>query len=368
MSSQIPFTEIVEGLPATTPFVGPEAIERQQSRTFKARIGANESAFGVSPAAAKAMQEAIQSASWYGDPENYDLRKALAEEHGVAMDEVVVGGGIDELLGLVVRMVVEPGTPVITSLGAYPTFNYHVAGFGGRLETVPYSNDHEDPDALLAAATAHDAPLLYFANPDNPMGTWYRASDVQSLIDAVPAGKLLVLDEAYVEFAPEPTDPPIDTSDPRVIRMRTFSKAHGMAGARIGYAIAHPDIITGINKIRLHFAVNRIAQIGALASLHDREHVTKVVAEVARGRQAYYDLATRLQLPYVPSATNFVSIDVGSGDRARAIVQELATNGVFIRMPGAPGLDRCVRITVGTPADRAVFADAFKAALDAVPA
>ena len=368
MSSQIPFTEIVEGLSATTPFVGPETIEREKSRIFEARIGANESAFGVSPAAAKAMRDAIQSASWYGDPENFDLRKALAEKHGVSMDEVVVGGGIDKLLGLVVRMIVAPGTPVVTSLGAYPTFNYHVAGFGGKLETVPYSNDHEDPDAILAAAAAHDSPLMYFANPDNPMGTWFSASDVQSLIDSVPMGKLLVLDEAYVEFAAEPTDPPIDTSDPRVIRMRTFSKAHGMAGARIGYAIAHRDIITGINKIRLHFAVNRIAQMGALASLHDHEHITEVVAEVARGRQEYYDLATRLQLPYVPSATNFVSIDVGSGDRARALVQELAKNGVFIRMPGAPGLDRCVRVTVGTSADRAVFADAFKAALDAVPA
>ena len=116
--------------------------------------------------------------------------------------------------------------------------------------------------------------------------------------------------------------PPIDTSVPRVIRIRTFSKAHGMTGARIGYPIAHRDIITGINKIRLHFTVNRIAQIGALALIHDHEHITDVAAKVARGRQEYFDLATRLQLPFVPSATNFISIDVRLGYRARALVQK----------------------------------------------
>lgn len=367
MAHRIPFTKIVDGLPASTPFVGPETIERQYNRTFRVRLGANESAFGVSPKAAAAIQKAIAELSWYGDPENYDLRAELARRHGVDMDEICVGGGIDELLGLLVRTIVSPGQSVVTSLGAYPTFNYHVTGFGGQLELVPYKNDKEDPDALIDASKRVDAPLVYFANPDNPMGTWYSAADVQTLVDLVPDGKLLVLDEAYVEFAPEPTDPPIDTSNPRVIRMRTFSKAHGLAGARIGYAIAHKDIITGINKIRLHFAVNRAAQAGALASLLDRNHVANVATEVARGRQDYYDLATKLQLPYVRSATNFVAIDVGSGERARGLVQELAQNGVFIRMPGAPILDRCIRVTVGTEAERAIFAEAFKAALDAVP-
>ena len=162
--------------------------------------------------------------------------------------------------------------------------------------------------------------------------------------------------------------PPINTSVPRVIRMRTISKAHGMTGERIGYPIPHRDIITGINKIRLHFTVNRIAQIGALALIHDHEHITDVAAKVARGRQEYFDLATRLQLPYLPSATNFISIDIRLGYRARALVQKLAKNSFFIRLPSAPRLDQCVRVTVGTSADRALFADALKDALDAVPA
>ena len=272
------------------------------------------------------------------------------------------------MLNLVVRMIFAPGTPVVTSIGACSNSDYHVAGYDGKLETVPYSNNHEDPDANLAAAVAHDSPLMNFAVPNKPMGNWYSTSDVQSLIDTVPVGKRLVLDEAHVVFAAEPTAPPIDTSVPRVIRIRTFSKAHGMAGARIGYPIAHRDIITGINKIRLHFTVNRIAQIGALALIHDHEHITDVAAKVARGRQEYFDLATRLQLPFVPSATNFISIDVRLGYRARALVQKLAKNSFFIRLPSAPRLDQCVRVTVGTSADRALFADALKDALDAAPA
>jgi len=362
----IPFTALVQSLPATVPFVGPEAIERLRGRTFQARIGANESAFGISPKAAAAMREAVGQVSWYGDPESFDLRQALTAKHGVAMEEICVGGGIDELLGLVVRMTVTPGTPVVTSLGAYPTFNYHVAGFGGRLITVPYVEDREDPASLLAAVKQERAPLVYLANPDNPMGTWHDAGVVADLIETLPEGCLLVLDEAYIEFAPEGLAPPIDTGNPRVIRMRTFSKAHGMAGARIGYAIGHRELITGLNKIRNHFGLNRIAQAGALASLGDPDFLAQVAVQVEVGRQETYALAQRLGLSAIPSATNFVAIDVGSGERAKAILQALQEEDVFIRMPGVPPLDRCIRVTIGTSEDRALFATAFEKALAAV--
>ena len=365
--ASIPFTDIVRALPAAVPFVGPEAIERERGMVFKARIGANESAFGVSPKAAEAMRAAVDRVSWYGDPETFELREALARHHGVAMEEICVGGGIDELLGLVARMVVAPGTPVITSLGAYPTFAYHVAGNGGRLVAVPYRDDREDPEALLAAVKKEGAPLVFLANPDNPMGTWHEAEAVAQFIAALPEGSLLVLDEAYIEFAPASAVPPIDTADPRVLRMRTFSKAHGMAGARIGYAVGHRDLITGLGKIRNHFGVNRVAQAGALASLGDPDFVAGVVREVDRGRRETYDLAARLGLAAVPSATNFVAIDVGSGERARAVLAALLDERVFIRMPGVAPLDRCVRVTVGRPEDRRLFAQAFEAALARVP-
>ena len=362
------FTTLVDGLPSTIPFVGPETLERRRGEAFKVRVGANESAFGVSPRAAEAMREAIGTVAWYNDPEAYELRSTVAALHGVSIDEVLLGAGIDEMLGNVVRMVVEPGTPVVTSRGAYPTFNYHVAGFGGMLEEVPYRDDRVDLEALLDAVRRLDAPLAYLANPDNPMGTWRDAGEVRAFIDALPGSTLLVLDEAYIEFAPASARFPIDADDPRVIRMRTFSKAHGMAGARIGYAVAPSRTIGGLGRIRNHFGVNRIAQAGALASLSDREFIASVVEEVARGRDEYHALARRLGLSSVPSATNFVAIDAGGhGGRARALLARLQEEGVFVRMPGVAPLDRCIRVTVGTREERASFARIFEGVIDRTP-
>ena len=364
----IPFSAIVRGLPATIPFVGPEAIERRIGRPFELRIGANESAFGVSPSAADAMRAAIECISWYGDPEGHDLRAALAEHHGVEPGEVCLGAGIDELLGFVVRMLSEPGTPVVTSAGAYPTFNYHVSGLGARLVTVPYRDDHEDPDALAEAVRERGAPLVYLANPDNPMGTWHDAARVRAFIEALPEDVVVALDEAYIEFAPAGVDWPMAPDNPRVLRLRTFSKAHGMAGARIGYCVGHRDLVTGLDKIRNHFGVSRVAQAGALASLRDPEFVAGVIAEVAAGRDEYARLAGSLGLVPLRSATNFVAIDVGDGDRARALLRALEARGVFVRMPGVAPLDRCIRITVGTAPERAAFAAVLPEALAAVDA
>jgi len=358
------FTALAESLPSTVPFVGPETLERRRGEAFRVRIGANESAFGVSPRAAEAMREAIATIAWYNDPEAYELRSAIAAHHGVALDEVLLGAGIDEMLGNVVRLVVEPGAPVVTSLGAYPTFNYHVAGFGGVLEAAPYRDDRIDLEALLDAVRRLRAPLVFLANPDNPMGTWRDAAEVQAFIDELPEWTLLVLDEAYIDFAPASAVFPVDASDPRVVRMRTFSKAHGMAGARVGYAIAPARTIGGLGRIRNHFGVNRIAQAGALASLGDPDFVASVVEEVARGRNEYYALAQRLGLSAVQSATNFVAIDAGGdGARARALLARLQDAGVFVRMPGVAPLDRCIRVTVGAAEERALFAQIFEAVL-----
>ncbi|MBF2759892.1 MAG: pyridoxal phosphate-dependent aminotransferase [Ectothiorhodospiraceae bacterium AqS1] len=357
------YTSLVSSLPATTPFVGPEALERERGEAFRLRLGANESAFGISPRAAQAMQAAIADIACYGDPEAFDLRCALAKRHRVRLEEVLIGAGIDEMLGNVVRMLVERGTPVVTSLGAYPTFNYHVAGFGGLLEAVPYRNDRIDLEALLQRVRKTNAPLVYLANPDNPMGTWHERDALRQFIAELPQNTLLVLDEAYIEFAPPSAFLPLDVEDRRVIRMRTFSKAHGMAGARIGYAIADAGTIKAIGKIRNHFGINRIAQVGALASLMDEDFVAGVASEVGKGRDEYHALARRLGLASIPSAANFVAIDVGGGDLARSLLTRLAEHGVFVRMPGVAPLDRCIRITVGTAPMRALFAEIFERVL-----
>lgn len=367
MSDAIRFTPIVTELPAAIPFVGPETLERQRGETFKVRVGANESAFGVSPRARAAMTECIDTIAWYNDPEGFELRQTLADRHGVTLAEVCLCAGIDEALGNIVRMLITPGSPVVTSLGAYPTFNYHVDGFGGVLHRVPYKDDRIDLEAVLAKVIETSAPLVFFANPDNPMGTWHDAEAVREFMDALPASTVLIYDEAYIEFAPASMHVPIDTSRPNVLHMRTFSKAHGMAGARIGYTVANANLITGINKIRNHFGVNRIAQAGALASIQDEAFISEVVQAVAKGRDEYAALAAKHGLATIPSATNFLTIDMGGdGDRARRMLALLQDRGVFVRMPGVPPLDRCIRVSVGTEQERGWFAEAFEDALRAL--
>jgi histidinol-phosphate aminotransferase len=360
MSVELPFTRIVRGLPAMVPFVPPEALERQRGKSLRLRVGANESNFGISPRARQAMVRAVEQVHWYNDPEGYELRQALARAHGVKVEEVCLGAGIDELLGLMVRLCVEPGQAVVTSLGAYPTFNYHVEGHGGALHKVPYFQDREDLEGLLARAQAARPKLLYVANPDNPMGTWQRAAELRDFIGRLPADGLLLLDEAYVEFAPAEARWPMEPENAQVVRLRTFSKAHGMAGARIGYAVAHGQVVTALDKVRNHFGVNRMAQEGALASLKDEEFVKGVVRQVEEGRREYAALAQELGLSTVPSATNFVALDTGHGDKARALLKALLERGVFVRMPGVAPLDRCVRITVGPAPERAAFAEVLR--------
>ncbi len=359
-----PFTPIAETLPPTVPFVGPETLERRRGAAFAARLGANESGFGPAPAAVAAMETAAREAWRYGDPEAHALRTAIAERERLPAECIVVGEGIDGLLGLAVRLFVSPGEAVVTSAGAYPTFNYHVAGFGGRLVTVPYLADHEDPDALSAAAREHGARLVYLANPDNPMGSHHPAAVVRGLVERLPEGCLLCLDEAYVEFAPEGTAPDCDVSDPRVIRFRTFSKAHGLAGLRVGYLVAHPEVAAGFHRIRNHFGVGRLAQAAAEAALADPQHLDHVRAAVALSRARLRQIATRNGLAALPSATNFVAIDCGrDGAFARAVLGGLLARGVFVRMPGVAPLDRCIRVSCGPAPEMDAVAAALPPAL-----
>ena len=360
------FTPLVESLPSVVPFVGPETQERARGRKFRARIGANESVFGPSPRAVEAMQHAATEVWKYCDPENYDLKQALAAFHGVGPQNIVVGEGIDGLFGYTVRLFVEPGVTVATSLGAYPTFNFHVAGYGGRLVTVSYRDDREDPEALIVLAKREAARLIFFANPDNPMASCWNAATVQWLIDGVPEGSVLCLDEAYSEFAPLGTTPAINVSNPHVLRFRTFSKAHGMAGARIGYAIGESGLIKSFDKIRNHFGVNRIAQVGALASLQDPAHLASVVKKVAAARERIATIARANGLKPLPSAANFVAIDCcNDGAFARRVLSELIDRGVFVRMPGVSPLDRCIRVSAGLPSDLDAFEEALPQALTA---
>ncbi|MGI3170668.1 pyridoxal phosphate-dependent aminotransferase [Pseudooceanicola sp. C21-150M6] len=346
------FTKLAQSLPATVPFIGPETMERDRGAPFDARLGANENVFGPSPAALEAMRAADAEIWKYGDATSWDLRHALALHHRVCPENIVVGEGIDGLLGYTVRLLVEPGDRVVTSAGAYPTFNYHVAGFGGDLRTLPYRDDREDLPALIAEAARVDAKLVYLANPDNPMGSYWTGAEIAAALDGLPEGTLLLLDEAYAEFAPEDAALPLPYDDPRVLRMRTFSKAYGMAGARVGYAMGAAETIRAFEKIRNHFGMNRSAQIGALAALADQPYLAQVTAQVEAARAEIMRIAGEAGLSALPSATNFVTVDCGgTGDLARAVVGALGRRGIFVRMPFVAPQDRCIRISCGQPDD-----------------
>ncbi len=324
-------------LPSTVPFTGPEALERRSGIPFRARLGANESLFGPSPKAIAAMREAAAGAWMYGDPENHDLKQALARHHGVTPAHVAVGPGIDGLLGLICRLTLEAGTPVVTSLGAYPTFNFHVQGFGGSLTRVPYRGDHEDVAGLLDAARTTHARLLYLANPDNPMGSHHPAPVIEDLVANLPPETLLILDEAYADLAPPGTVPVIPADHPQVIRMRTF------------------------------FGMGRVSQAGALAALADQDWLTSVQDRTRAARARLGEIAKANGLRPLPSATNFVTIDCGrDGDFARKLLAALGQAGIFIRMPGVAPLDRCIRISLGDDATLDVLAEALPKALKAV--
>jgi histidinol-phosphate aminotransferase len=368
MAHRPALTPLVASLPPTVPFVGPEAQERdREGRRFRARIGANESSFGPAPSVIAAMRAAAPDMWMYCDPDNFDLKSAIAAHLGVGFHNVVVGEGIDGLLNLVVRMMVSPGTPVVTSLGAYPTFNFHVAGFGGRLVSVPYENDRESLDGLLTAVKRENAPLVYLSNPDNPMGTWWEAGEILRFIEALPETTMLVIDEAYGELGPESALTPIDVSRANVIWMKTFSKAYGLAGLRCGYAVGNETFIRDVEKVRNHYGVNRMALVAGEAALADQAYLAEVKAKVAAGRERIAQTARDNGLTPIPSATNFVTIDCG-GDGAFAlkVLKELIARDVFIRKPMAPVLDRCIRVSVGLPHELDIFADELPRALGAI--
>ena len=362
------FTPLARSLPASVPFVGPEMLERRMGIRFEARLGANESVFGPSPKVVEAMARAARETWSYGDLEHFDLRGAIADLIGVAPENITVGEGIDGLLGHLVRLTCEPGDRVVTSHGAYPTFNYHVAGHGAVLDTVPYrADDHEDIDALIARAQEVRPKLLYFSNPDNPTGSHHEAEAVERLIAGTPDETILILDEAYCDLAPASALPPSNLMRPNLLRFRTLSKAYGMAGARLGYAFGEPDAVVQFDKVRNHFGVSRVTQAGALAAIEDQAYLRQAVEKIETAREKLAAIARRHGLTPLPSATNFVAIDCGGdGDYARAVLAAVLRRGVFIRMPGIAPLDRMIRVTVGPDEDLALFDSALGEALDEV--
>ena len=348
----IRYSKLIDSLPSSVPFVGPEAQERKNDIKFLARLGANESNFGPSPKVLEAIKHSAEDVWMYADPENHDLKASISEHMAIKSENIVIGEGIDGLLGSLCRLIVNPDVRVVTSKGSYPTFNYHVSGFGGRLNFVPYKNDYENIEGLLTEVETTTASLVYLSNPDNPMGTFHSRATIEDMIENLPENVLLCLDEAYAEFVLKDELPRIDPENPKVIRMRTFSKGYGMAGIRIGYAIGPAELIKSFDKIRNHFGINLLAQRAAIVALEDQEYLASVIKQVEISKEGIVQLASECGLKAITSSANFVAIDCGQDTVfAQAVLNGLIDEKIFVRMPFFEPQNRCIRISAGKPKD-----------------
>ena len=227
-----------------------------------------------------------------------------------------------------------------------------VSGFGGNLNFVPYRNDYEDVDSLMSAVEETKATLLYIANPDNPMGTFHSKAIIEDMVANLPENSILCLDEAYSEFVSKNELPQINPDNPKVIRMRTFSKGYGMAGARIGYAIGASELIKSFDKIRNHFGINLLAQKAAVIALEDQNYLESVVSAVNKSKQKISKIAKACGLKPVSSSANFVAVDCGqSANYAKAVLDGLVRRQIFVRMPFIEPQNRCIRISAGNEDD-----------------
>ncbi|HWL61440.1 MAG TPA: histidinol-phosphate transaminase [Steroidobacteraceae bacterium] len=318
------------------------------------KLASNENPLGPSPAALAAMQRALQDVWLYPDGNGHDLKVAIARHHDVAMNQVTLGNGSNDLLVLLAEAFLTPDSSAVFSQYAFAIYGLVVQATGARSNVAPaFPAGHpmalgHDLKAMRAAITA-DTRLLYIANPNNPTGTWVDTTALREFLDAVPAQVIVVLDEAYFEYSRR-----VDCPDgmtlleryPNLVVLRTFSKAHGLAGVRVGYGISHPDVADMLNRVRQPFNVNIPALAGAEAALADADQPRRAQQLVEEGLRQLGTALPPLGLKVYPSAGNFVLVDTG-GD-GRLVYEKLLRHGVIVRPVGGYGLPGCLRITIGT--------------------
>ena len=314
------------------------------------KMASNENPFGPSPLALAALETTLRQTHLYPDGNAFYLKNKLAVKLGVATGNLVLGNGSNEILEFVGHALLSPGDEVVVSQYCFAVYPIVTALFGAKLVTVPAQNLGHDLPAMLRAITPR-TKIVFAANPNNPTGTLASCDDVMTLVNGVPPHVLLVMDEAYIEFMDAPTDllPLVRTGSHRnLLLARTFSKIYGLAGLRVGYGVAHSEIVSALEKIRQPFNINLLAQAGALAALDDGEHVQRTRANNHAGLKFFEDGFRRLGLEFVPSAANFILVKVGQG---QAVFEGLQRLGVIVRPMGGYQLPEWVRISVGTPAE-----------------
>lgn len=311
------------------------------------KLASNENPLGPSPKAVQVMRAALDNAHLYPDGSGFNLCEAIAAKVGLEPENVILGNGSNEVIEFLGHAFLdtERQDEVIASHYAFVVYKLIATSFGARMVEVPSPDYQQDLEAMLAAVTPKTR-LIFIPNPNNPTGTLISQRAIDSLMSRVPEKVIVVFDEAYFEFLDDPPDTLRFVREGRnVIVLRTFSKIHGLAGLRIGYAVARPDVIEVLHKTRQPFNVNSIAQAGALAALNDDAHLRETKRVIDRGRAYLQKQFAEMQIPFVPAAANFLMVNVAD---CCAVFDKLLRRKIIVRPLKGYGLPEWVRISVGT--------------------
>lgn len=339
---------------------------QRESRMNCIKMASNENPFGPSPKAIVAMQAALAESNFYPDNDASELRQKLAELHQVQPEQIVPTAGSTALLGIMARTLLSPGLNAVTSQLSFIVYPIATQAAGGTLIQVPMRNHGYDLDAV-AAAVDRNTRIIYLSNPNNPTGTLVAANEVDRFVDRLPDHVITILDEAYSDFAQYFADTRgVDYSHGldyvkqgrKVVVLRTFSKAHGLAGIRVGYGIGPAELMSYFARMRTTFSVSVVAQAAAVAALEDQAHIRKALENNAEQAGRLMQGLAEFGYRVVPTWANFLYCELG--EDAAAVAKRLLAEGIIVRPLGPWGAPTAIRITIGTPEQNEIFLKAFR--------
>ena len=332
-----------------------EELERELGIKGAIKLASNENPLGPSPKAVAAIAACLSGLHRYPDGAGYVLRQALARRFGVDFAQTCIGNGSDEIIEFLCRAFIRPGQEALAAAPSFLMYSKLVQVAGGNLREVPLTDFRIDLKALAEAITPATR-LVFINNPDNPAGTAVSKDELAAFLDQTPDGVLVVLDEAYIDFATDPQvaqGPDFLEHDTPVVVMRTFSKSAGLAGLRIGYALGPAEVIAAFDRVRQPFNTSIPAQVGGAAFLEDDDFLKRTREQVGRGLAAFYQCFDQLGLFYAPSQANFVLFKVGP--RAGEVADALLRRGVIVRHLASYDMPEFIRVSVGADAENARF-------------
>ncbi len=341
-----------------TPYVPGKPIEevkRELGLSRVIKLASNENALGPSPKAVQAIKESLSRIHLYPDGGAWYLKRDLASYLQVAPENIIPGNGSDEIVSLLTRIFIQPGDEAIMGDPSFLMYKIDTQLARGKLICVPLKCFKMDTSAILKAITSRTR-LIFISNPNNPTGTITSAEALQKLMEEIPPHVLVVSDEAYHEYVDDPSYPEtisLIKEGKNIVVLRTFSKIYGLAGLRIGYAVARESIISLLNKVRPPFNVNSLAQVAARAALKDKEHLEKSQKLIREEKNFLYDSLHRLKIPFVPTQANFILIE--TGERTPEIILALLKKGIIVRGMKPYNLPHHIRLTIGTREENETF-------------